>query len=1139
MEVEQNIEINEQLLNEPPSITEEEMQAILLSHKGELTPEEMRVSQELLFGLKKKISANIPIFAKHLLTFSNQVAQTISLLLSEVLVEDWSKMPHSLGLNLFNDLEKLIHCPAEADGMDDGEISSFLQLRCKIARIFWLEIPFIKEHLNLITKNFDEDVSCLKNLRYFELLIREMLQEKPNTMSYKKSVALFKNKSIPVIANACSKLFFKILGVLDSGNFTKEDLEKLELTILTLISCISFEQALKERAESDTNQFQIKTKSHNCLDKFINGSMSWCTEEFVNSLELLYDFLNKNQGYENICMDIATLTKNIAQSCRDEASSDEKSEHGYLKRELICTRVMKFIINLNDQDQIWKDDQIYHEVCCIIEVVNDLIGRGELSTTDDWNCTIYAILKKVIGLSNIPLITKFISSVFGNIISRGSSFTDFYRNMILSVKSRSLSQGIECNEEEVEINFMQFTKNLLDVMTLADLNADPVQLITILEPFSYLINFSVEESYKLMIDYLKKCILVFSDITNTSEVLQESEWNEIVKGSCWSIYMGSEIIKIHKKTKKAGHEFPADEKFFSLISHIFRVAKVFQEVSGVSLSQEKKYIFSKYSLYTYALMKFFAAFNKVYFKSQHFNTLAVDEIAHGINSAYNNMFMEEGEQVGSNNCLITILQYCLQNITRGGMEIIQVIADKATIKIVCFGDEEEYLPVIKGQVIDSYFFQKMIEYDISNTFTKSLEMSCKRTRMYYNSEALLIFKKYNSFGLSSDLLGLGDLNNTLEAADFSDKLKTANILLSKLQGIFCAVSGSSMYSYVYKNSQEFLNTIKELNEYLYCSQDSSKEVVLYFKHMLDLIGEICDNKLNRIHYQSQGIICSQIYNTILKILADFVQNIFPNDLDSKILKDLFNECLLVFRNFFRSNFVGKNTYKNFKDKKICSLVVKYVELISKINFEELYVYAENLYPFLFALFDNGFEYLFECQNSHILNILDILNQGMMSLNSKVWMSTVEANQAMTSRILKERSAVDHETTTKKIQFLIALSEKDWVWKILENIYRSVIRFERNNLNIVARLATQLILLMNDSEHTSDCKALAEEYPLESIAKIIIEETTMFKKEVESKVKSNSIPHASHHLYQSFLNFMERLDNEFMSLDGIEPDIDVS
>lgn len=85
------------------------------------------------------------------------------------------------------------------------------------------------------------------------------------------------------------------------------------------------------------------------------------------------------------------------------------------------------------------------------------------------------------------------------------------------------------------------------------------------------------------------------------------------------------------------------------------------------------------------------------------------------------------------------------------------------------------------------------------------------------------------------------------------------------------------------------------------------------------------------------MICPQIYNTILTILADFVQNIFPNDLDSKILKDLFNECLLVFRNFFRSNLVGRSAYKKFKDKKISSLVVKYVELISKINFEELYV----------------------------------------------------------------------------------------------------------------------------------------------------------------------------------------------------------
>lgn len=65
----------------------------------------------------------------------------------------------------------------------------------------------------------------------------------------------------------------------------------------------------------------------------------------------------------------------------------------------------------------------------------------------------------------------------------------------------------------------------------------------------------------------------------------------------------------------------------------------------------------------------------------------------------------------------------------------------------------------------------------------------------------------------------------------------------------------------------------------------------------------------------------------------------------------------------------------------------------------------------------------------------------MSLNSKVWMSTVEANQAMTSKILKERSTIDNENNAKKIDFLIALSEKDWVWKILENIYRSVIRFE--------------------------------------------------------------------------------------------------
>lgn len=99
--------------------------------------------------------------------------------------------------------------------------------------------------------------------------------------------------------------------------------------------------------------------------------------------------------------------------------------------------------------------------------------------------------------------------------------------------------------------------------------------------------------------------------------------------------MGSEIIKIHKKTKKAGYEFPADEKFFSLISHIFRVAKAFQEASEVSLSQEKKYIFSKYSLYTYALMKFFAVFNKVYFKSQNFNTAAVDEITHGMSACSN------------------------------------------------------------------------------------------------------------------------------------------------------------------------------------------------------------------------------------------------------------------------------------------------------------------------------------------------------------------------------------------------------------------------------------------------------------------------------------------------------------------------
>ncbi len=136
-----------------------------------------------------------------------------------------------------------------------------------------------------------------------------------------------------------------------------------------------------------------------------------------------------------------------------------------------------------------------------------------------------------------------------------------------------------------------------------------------------------------MIENLKKCVIVFSNLASASNLLVKEEWEEVVKNTCWSIYMASEITRIHKRVIKSHSGFNTGEFFPIMIYFIFKFAKEFLNSSSITLSPDKSFISDKYEFLRRSLMRFFTNFSKVYFKSKYFMTTDVEEIIRGRSSS--------------------------------------------------------------------------------------------------------------------------------------------------------------------------------------------------------------------------------------------------------------------------------------------------------------------------------------------------------------------------------------------------------------------------------------------------------------------------------------------------------------------------
>ena len=177
----------------------------------------------------------------------------------------------------------------------------------------------------------------------------------------------------------------------------------------------------------------------------------------------------------------------------------------------------------------------------------------------------------------------------------------------------ALKEGREVGDG---IDFMSFIDLLLTKLTLEDLNADPVNLITIIEPFSYLCLFNTDTAYELMVSYVQTATNVIAQCNRGICEISQSEWKEAAKRGCWVIITSAEIMRIQKRKINNEEEENLQEIDIMLLGSIFKLYHQLQAPRECILHEDFSYIYSKLDYFQSALMIFFKEFTKVYFKSK-------------------------------------------------------------------------------------------------------------------------------------------------------------------------------------------------------------------------------------------------------------------------------------------------------------------------------------------------------------------------------------------------------------------------------------------------------------------------------------------------------------------------------------------
>jgi len=124
----------ERAFSEAEVLTQEEIEAIF--SYTEDPNKNIEQIQKIFLNTKEKISKKIVDYLNEIVRVNNpRVRYIISELITESLVLCWSKLPYDNAQKFYTQVDSLI---GSAVGKEE---ESLLKLKCKIARVFWIESP--------------------------------------------------------------------------------------------------------------------------------------------------------------------------------------------------------------------------------------------------------------------------------------------------------------------------------------------------------------------------------------------------------------------------------------------------------------------------------------------------------------------------------------------------------------------------------------------------------------------------------------------------------------------------------------------------------------------------------------------------------------------------------------------------------------------------------------------------------------------------------------------------------------------------------------------------------------------------------------------------------------------------------------
>jgi hypothetical protein len=129
-----------------------------------------------------------------------------------------------------------------------------------------------------------QTINPVLSMRYFQELISEMQNEEPYTLSYVRTLHMFKDDSIPAIFTWTLDLFQAYIENIETEHL------KIVPVIDTLISCLSFNSSTIGKI-NDKNAFK-SVRLSNTKDIY-NGKLEWGSREFIEKLIKLFELFTQ------------------------------------------------------------------------------------------------------------------------------------------------------------------------------------------------------------------------------------------------------------------------------------------------------------------------------------------------------------------------------------------------------------------------------------------------------------------------------------------------------------------------------------------------------------------------------------------------------------------------------------------------------------------------------------------------------------------------------------------------------------------------------------------------------------------------------------------------------------------------------